>query len=171
MSPTGLSLNDLLPRLTLTEIAGRAVEARREGPLPCEGVTFQSRWGAAIHPEGVAFEVLERLDLAGTAGQAIATISASVAVVFSLPESSRLEGQEESLAELAGFAHLSAHPFLRSSIAALSAQIGLPIVTVGLLRAGSARPESVTVADRVFHLDASPATGGSWRPSPRPAAP
>lgn len=60
-------------------------------------------------------------------------ISASVAVVFSLPESSRLEGQEESLAELAGFAHLSAHPFLRSSIATLSAQIGLPIVTVGLL--------------------------------------
>jgi len=158
MSDTSLSLEDLLPQLTLTEIAGRAVEARREGPLPCEGVSFEARWGAAIHPEGVTFEVLERVDLAGAEGQAIATISASVAVVFSLPERSRLEGHGESLAALAGFAHLSAHPFLRSSIATLSSQIGLPIVTVGLLRAGSANPESVTVADRVFHLDPSPAS-------------
>lgn len=155
MSDTSVSLNDLMPQLALTEIAGRAVEARREGPLPCEGVNFQTQWGAAIHPEGVAFEVLERLDLTGSEGLAIATISASVAVVFTLPESSRIEGQDELLAELAGFAHMAAHPYLRSTIAALSAQIGLPVVTVGLLRAGSGHPESVTILDRVFWLDSN----------------
>jgi hypothetical protein len=154
-----MSLHDLLPQMTLTEIAGRAVEARREGPLPCEGVNFQTQWGAAFLPEGVAFEVLERLDLTGSDGVAIATISASVAVVFTLPESSRLEGQDEILAELAGLAHMAAHPYLRSTITALSTQIGLPVVTVGFLRAGSAHPESVTILDRVFWLDSNAPAG------------
>lgn len=155
MSDTSMSLSDLLPQMTLTEIAGRAVEARREGPLPCEGVNVQTQWGAAIHPEGVAFEVLERLDLTGSEGLAIATISASVAVAFTLPDSSRLEGQDELLAELAAFALMAAHPYLRSTIAALSTQVGLPGVTVGLLRAGSGHPESVTILDRVFWLDSN----------------
>jgi len=157
MSGNGLSLNDLMLEVTLTEITGRAVEARREGPLPCERVNFQTQWGAAIHPEGMTFEVLERLDLTGSGGLAIATISASVTVVLALPESSRLEGHDQVLAELAGFAHMAAHPYLRSTIATLSTQIGLPVVTVGLLRSGSTHPESVTILDRAFRIDSNPA--------------
>lgn len=147
------SLGEILAHATLTEVVGRTLEARREGALPCERVNYETEWGAAVQGEQVGYEVRATLGLLGGDAQRIATLSASFTVAFLVLEASRFEGKEEAVAELAGFAVLAAHPYLRTAIGQLALQVGIAPVTLGLLRAGAAHPDTVTVIDRVFSLD------------------
>ncbi len=150
-----LPLDDLLTQIALTEVMGRTLEATREGSLPCESVNFETQWSALLHADGVAFEIRDRLELTGIGPSHIATLSAGATVLFSMKDASRLEESDGAIAQLAGFAVLVAHPYLRAAISQLASGIGLPSITLGLLRVGAAHPDTVTVLDRVFSLDAA----------------
>jgi len=82
----------------------------------------------------------------------IAKLAASAAVSFSCPRPVS-EADQSLVEEVAVPAMMVAYPFLREAISDMARKINLPRISLGLLRAGNNRPETITLGDKIYDLD------------------
>ena len=143
----------LLAGLSLVSVNKVAMSVERHSVDDVTGVQFvvEAKYGATERQ--VFFQFDSHLALGGTAG-AVADLRTSIVALFAVSETAGSDWQE-LLPGVAGLAAMAAHPYAREAFGTLAVGVGLPPITLGLLRAGLPNPDSVTVGSSTFNLSAT----------------
>lgn len=140
----------LLAGLSLVSVNKVAMSVERRFDDEVTGVQFvvEAKYGATDRQ--VFFQFDSHLALSGTSGT-VADLRTSIVALFAVSETAGDEWHE-LLPGVAGLAAMAAHPYAREAFGTLAVGVGLPPVTLGLLRAGLPNPDSVTVGSSTFNL-------------------
>lgn len=154
MNDQKLGISEVIPQMTLVNVICGQLQVSREADGPAEGVKLGLNFGIAIQKDQVVVKVQEELHIATADEEPMASLSATFAVIYGLPDAETLLADNEPLQQqITTYAHMAAHPYIRAAFSDLSNQISLPRVTLGFLRQGSGRAESVTILDTVFSFE------------------
>jgi hypothetical protein len=114
------------------------------------GVNLNSEAKYGFEKEHLNFRVTTTLELMSPEG-VVARLSAAAVAIFKAGR--ELTPEDQDLANEVGAAALMiTQPFIRESLSDLARRVGLPPVSLGLLRIGMDRPETVTVGDRIYQF-------------------
>ena len=156
---------ELIGCLRLANVPKSRLHAEKLSDIPVNGVQFTAEIAFATDPQIIRFKIGYRLRLLSGPLKAeptdvesaesqptdVGILEATVVIVYQIVDPPR-PGWEKSAQIAGGLAIMSAHPYLRDTIASSAASIDFPPITLGLLRAGAMTPESVAVAQRVYQF-------------------
>lgn len=108
----------------------------------------------AMENDSLIYLVSNELELKGPIGN-IGLITATVVVVFKAPRVLGVDDQK-LVSEVGGATLMIAQPVLREAISDIGNKLGIPRITLGLLRFGQDRPESVTIGENIFSFNQTP---------------
>lgn len=116
-----------------------------------DDVNLRTETKFAVEGESLIFLVSNGLDLNGPLGEMVA-LSATAVAIFKAPRALS-EADQNLVSEVGGATLMITQPVLREAISDLANKLGLPRVTLGLLRFGHERPESVTIGEKIYSFD------------------
>ncbi len=145
------TISQVIPQMTLVNVLCSQIQVSREADGPADGVKLGLNFGMAVEKDQVVVKVQEELIISTADEEPMANLSATFMVIYGLPDAEIVLADNELLQQqITTYAHMAAHPYVRAAFSDLSSQVGLPRITLGFLRQGTGRAESVTILDTVF---------------------
>lgn len=156
MTPAGLTFAEVLPNMTLTHIGCKGLSVDRESEGPADSVKLDYNFGFAVQADNVLILIRQELIIFAPEQTPFLSMMAAYAVNYSLPNAEAILAENDDLQQqIIRFGQLAAHPYLRASFNDLSNQVGVPGMSLGLLRMGATNPESLTIGNKLFSFGES----------------
>jgi hypothetical protein len=152
--PSNLTLDDAkLVHVGLRQISGEQI---LQGEII--GCSLHSELKYGFEGQNLIFIFTLSLSIRSEEAQ-VAKLDASAVALFACPRV--VSEADQSLVEAVAVpAMMITYPFLREAISEIARKINLPRISLGLLRAGKDRPESITLGDKMYEFDSSGETVG-----------
>lgn len=149
------SYSDLVNSLQLANVSTMSVKADRSSSLEVLGASVTSNAASMVTSTGISYKIDYRVLLRSTEVDSpesqVATLESSVVVDFFRPDESIVLNQADCDV-FAPMALIAGHPYLRQNLSFLANTLGLPSLTLGLLRLGNPNPESISIGNKLFNL-------------------